>query len=64
MVDMCLCLRSKGPLPQLSNFTIFKTLEDITAKLAADVLERQGRNVKTRLDAVDMHKPTSRCNIL
>ena len=43
----------------------FKTLEDIGTKLTADVLERQGgRNVKTRLDAVDMHKPKTTCSIL
>ena len=44
---------------------IFKTLEDIGTKLTADVLERQGgRNVKTRLDAVDLHKPKTTCSIL
>ena len=44
---------------------LFKTLEDIGTKLTADVLERQGgRNVKTRLDAVDMHKPKTTCSIL
>ena len=45
--------------------SLFKTLEDIGTKLTADVLERQGgRNVKTRLDAVDMHKPKTTCSIL
>ena len=44
---------------------LFKTLEDIGTKLTADVLERQGgRNVKTRLDAVDLHKPRTTCSIL
>ena len=44
---------------------LFKTLEDIGTKLTADVLERQGgRNVKTRLDAVDLHKPKTTCSIL
>ena len=43
----------------------FKTLEDIGTKLTADVLERQGgRNVKTRLDAGDLHKPKTTCSIL
>ena len=45
--------------------SLFKTLEDIGTKLTADVLERQGgRNVKTRLDAVDLHKPKTTCSIL
>ena len=57
-------LKEPLPLPLLSFGTLFKTLEDITSKLTAGVLERQGSTVKTRLDAVDMHRPSSRCNIL